>query len=258
MFAASIALLLFIVTTSHAVNKNCTSESACTCQLKSAGLLNLAGSGGITDYVEVTEGDYTYRYYPCGMRVDWGGVCVVSNSPAVCQLGPENEYYILGTARSYEIIRAVAKGDTTYFDFLFKDGTSDFIYGKRSAAVRVSCERTKLGELEFISEAPTIKYNLNFKTDKACFSPATDPLRNVIFIALMVLVTVAVVAYFGVGVGIMAVKGERRWGLIPNLQFWKAAPFLFLDGFLFTFSCFPGVRKYFRGSSKQQYDDLSS
>ena len=257
MFVASIALLLFIVTTSHAGNKNCTSESACTCNLKSAGLLNLAESGGTTDHVEVITGDYTYRYYPCGMRMDWGGVCVVSNSPAVCQLGPDNEYYVLGSSRSYEITRAVAKGDATYFDFLFKDGTSDFIYGKRSAAVKVTCDRSEAEKLEFISEAPKVKYNLIFRTDKACFNKATDSVGDVIFIALMVLIPIAIVAYLGVGIGVMAIRGERRWGLIPNLQFWKAAPFLFLDGFLFTFSCFPFVRKCFSKQREQDYDDLS-
>ena len=256
MLIAAITLLLFIVTT-HATNKNCTSESACTCNLKAAGLLNLAGSGGTTDHVEVVANGYTYRYYPCGMRVDWGGVCVVSNSPAVCQLGPNNEYYILGTSRSYEITRAVAKGDDTYFDFLFKDGTSDFIFGKRSAAVKVSCDRSRVGQLEFISEAPKVKYNLIFKTEKACFNLATDSLRNVIFIVLVVLAPIAVVVYLCVGVGIMALKGERRWGLIPNVQFWRSTPFLFLDGFLFTFSCFPFVRKYFREPDRKDYEDLS-
>ncbi|KAI6650278.1 hypothetical protein LOD99_5957 [Oopsacas minuta] len=254
-----IIVLLLIAAQSYASNENCTLESACTCNLKSAGLLNLAGSGGGLDYIEITSGVYTYRYYPCGVKADWGGVCTIENHPAVCQQTRDGEYYVLGKSNSYEITRAVAKGDNTYFDFLFQDGTSDFINGRRNATVRVMCDIRGSHELKFISESPIINYNFVFMTPKACLYKQPDaPIGNILFIVLMVTLPVGLILYLGIGVGIMACKGERRLGLIPNIGFWIIAPFLFFDGFLFVFSCIPFVRKYLKKTIEEDYEKMPS
>ena len=250
-------MLLFIVTRTSGKNINCTQESACTCELKTAGLLNLAGSGGELGYVEVSSGIYIYRYYPCGITKSWGGFCTVTNSPAVCQYSAPNTFFILGKSSEYQLTRAVAEGENTYFDYLFKEGTYDAQYGVRSALVKVQCSNKEPGELEFVKEDPKVTYNLIFRTNKACVKPVEIITQSgmAFFIALLVLVPIGTILYLSVGIGVMVYKGKRGLAMIPNVGFWKDAPFLFLDGFLFVFSCFPVVREKLRNvKGKADYD----
>ena len=252
-FVTCIVLLLFLATELSGKNVNCTQETVCTCYLKSAGLLNLAGSGGAMSYVEVTSGEYTFRYYPCGITESWGGLCKVSNSPAVCQYAGQNDYFVLGKSSGYQLTKAVAKGDDTYFDFVFIDGTFDPKYGARKALVKVKCEEIENSELVFLKEDPIVNYNFILRTNKACLTPSGIGGQNgmALFITVIVSVLIGTILYMSVGFGVQAVRGKRGLQLIPNLTFWKKAPFLFLDGFLFVFSCIPIVRGKLRNANEE-------
>ena len=212
--AACGILLLLIVTEISGKNVNCTQETVCTCELKSAGLLNLAGSGGDMSYVEVTSGVYKFRYYPCGITESWGGFCKVSNSPAVCQYEEgTNSYFVLGKSSEYQLTRAVANGKDTYFDFVFNKGTFDAQYGDRKAYVTVKCEDIGTSEFVFIEENPTLNYSFILKTKNACLTArglAGHP-GMALFIALLVLVPIVIILYLSAGMGYRWLEGREDW-----------------------------------------------
>lgn len=50
------------------------------------------------------------------------------------------------------------------------------------------------------------------------------------------------ISYVAVGTAYQRRNGAKGLGLVPNRRFWKSCCRLFVDGFLFTFSCFPACR----------------
>ena len=250
------AILFLKITLILAPNPNCTVESSCTCDLKSAGLLNLAESFDGEDFAEIEGSDgYTYRYYPCGMRLNWGIPCSYENSPIACQY-TQTEYYVLGKSTNYNITTAVADGYKTYFVFQFFDGTFDALLGPRKANVRIECDTTGSSNFQFISESPHLTYNFLFKTEKACLIPPNNESGLAIFITVIVLIPVLIIAYLLIGTSVLYFKGARGLKLIPNLEFWKDSPFLFIDGFLCLFSCIPAVRERLRIVAHQNYEKI--
>ncbi|KAI6650272.1 Cation-dependent mannose-6-phosphate receptor-like [Oopsacas minuta] len=202
------------------------------------------------------SGVATYRYYPCTINADWDpDNCAIRNKPALCQENYEAVTYIVGKQETASV-KIVSK-DT--FELTYTDGNDG-----RKGVVTLSCFQNS-DEFKFdYEEYPT--YFFSMSVENACKSEGYpggstggDDGGFALFIILVLASIFAVTTYIVGGMLFMYLhKKERGIGLIPNLAFWKDSPFLFRDGFLFTFSFIPQVREYMKDHIKEDYSKVPS
>ena len=75
-FLSLLALLPFVRSQK---NTNCTTETLCSCNAKGIGLMSLVNKEfnnkeSFVEIVSSSDGN-TYRFYPCGVDMAWGGDC---------------------------------------------------------------------------------------------------------------------------------------------------------------------------------------
>ncbi|KAI6650275.1 hypothetical protein LOD99_5954 [Oopsacas minuta] len=199
----------------------------------------------------------TYRYYPCKINSDWSQYgCTADNKPALCQKNHQDgSIYIVGKLNTVSV-KSLTK-DT--FELSYEGGFSG-----REGKVTLSCFQNS-DEFKFDYEVyPT--YFFSMSVENACKSGGIpggstggDDGGFALFIILVLASIFAVTTYIVGGMLFMYLhKKERGIGLIPNLAFWKDSPFLFRDGFLFTFSFIPQVREYMKDHIKEDYSKVPS
>ena len=217
------------------------------------------GSGVILDLSKTTYFEYydtdtfaSYRYYPCKASVSWGSsTCQVEDGPALCQQNSDSSLYMVGTLASVSVTSLTS--DT--FEMSYTGG-----YFGRNGTVTITCFQTT-DNFKFDSENyPAYFFSLSLSD--ACTNGAASGGEDagfVLFILLILAGIFGVTAYIVGGVAFMYLhKKERGLALVPNLAFWKDFPFLFRDGFLFTFSCIPKVREYFVSKVASNYEKIPS
>ena len=229
--------------------------------LTAVGDCKWVGSGLILDLSKTTFFEYydpvsfsNYRYYPCKTSEDWSSSdCRVEDGPALCQWKADGSSYIVGTLASVSVMPLTA--DT--FEMSYTGGFLD-----RNGKVTITCFQTT-DNFKFDSENyPTYFFSVGLNDD-ACTKVAAngegEDAGFVLFILLILAGIFGVTAYIVGGVAFMYLhKKERGLALVPNLAFWKDFPFLFRDGFLFTFSCIPKVREYFVSKVASNYEKIPS
>ena len=239
----SLHILLTLLPVVLATNPNCSTYSACSCNLVGVGLIDLSGfKDGPNDYIELDGlGRSTYRFYPCGLTVPWGtGSC--GATATLCEYNVyADEYYSLGETAKFEIPEAVPIGTDSYIVFMYSGGTEE-----RESYVTVKCSTTGTNEFDLLEDFRNSQFFFEFKSPKACPVPVPANGRGnapALFICVVLVLFLATITYLVVGVMLMVFwKGARGLEIIPNLVFWKDLPFLLKDGILFCFSCFPAMR----------------
>ena len=243
-------IILLISLLGYGYSQNLTSVSDCVWQ-GSGVTLNLKLTA---DYFEYYDQDTyaSYRYYPCTAE-DWGLYdCLARDGPALCQQNSDSSLYVVGTLASVSV--AALTEDT--FKMSYSGG-----YLGREGKVTITCFQES-DSFKFDSEDyPTYLFSLSLRDacTKTGAAAGVDGGGFALFIILILACIFGVTAYITGGVAFMYFhKKERGIGLIPNLAFWKAFPFLFRDGFLFTFSCIPKVREYFVNKVNTDYEKIPS
>ena len=230
---------------------NCSSETACSCNVKGSGSMSLSGQtfNDGDSFVEIysTSDSNTYRFYPCGVDKAWGGDCDVGST--ACQYSSQEAlYHSLGAISQFTIIEVVTDATKPFITFFYQGGTAG-----RSSTITIFCDETaKADNLVFIDEYPQLDYNLELTTAKICLGAPSPQGGEVsipaLFILVILVLFLATVTYLVVGTLLMVFwKGARGLEVIPNLAFWKDFPFLFKDGVLFSFAYIPAARSRIGG-----------
>ena len=246
-FLSLLALLPFVRSQK---NTNCTTETLCSCNAKGIGLMSLVNKEfnnkeSFVEIVSSSDGN-TYRFYPCGVDMAWGGDC--DTTATSCQYSAqEGVYYSLGQVTDYTITEVTTQNKIPYITFFYQGGSAG-----RSSTITIFCsENAKDDSLTFVDEFPQLDYNLEFVTAKICPGggvPQGEPAVPALFIIVILVLFLATVTYLVVGILLMVLwKGARGLEVIPNLGFWKDFPFLFKDGVLFSFSYIPAARSHIGG-----------
>ncbi|KAI6650273.1 hypothetical protein LOD99_5952 [Oopsacas minuta] len=216
--------------------------------------LDLRGIDFVQDFDD--NNPATYRYYPCKIESNWDDTeCTVSKQTALCQEYHGSKYLI---GRLNQVSVKLIKENT--FELKYSGGSKS-----RTGTVTLTCFQNSDSFAFVREESDPFRYYFSMSVSTACKngvpggSTGGDDGGFALFIILVLVSIFAVTTYIVGGMLFMYLhKKERGIGLIPNLAFWKDSPFLFRDGFLFTFSFIPQVREYMKDHIKEGYSKVPS
>ena len=162
-FVTFLLLLALLPLVRGVDNKNCTAETACSCNTKVGGMSLANKTFNGESFIEVLgRDDNTYRFYPCGVDTTWGGDCV--KGVTACQYSVNEEvYYSLGALDSYTIPEVSTDRKNQFITFLYRSGSDG-----RASNITVFCSDSAKDVLTFIDEYPDLQYNFELVTSKIC------------------------------------------------------------------------------------------
>mmetsp|Transcript_32837 Transcript_32837/g.56139 ORF Transcript_32837/g.56139 Transcript_32837/m.56139 type:complete len:253 (-) Transcript_32837:53-811(-) len=185
-------------------------------------------TGGSTFYVNFCSSVSTTTLNDCNKNAP-AGSCQKSGNPGT--------YYSAGTVASQTCVTFTPT--STYTEGVaikYTGGATCTNAGvNRQTVINIACDDSAgTGSLVSESEAVTCNYVLYFASEYGCSGGSGGGGVDVGWIIILIL-TVFFFVYVIVGMVIKAVKFEARdpINIVPNVDFWKDAPFLFKDGCIF-------------------------
>jgi len=190
-------------------------------------------------YFRNDDGSYIYANI-CGPSAE-----KCKTGSAVCMRGSDySTYTSLGTVSTQEADDAPDLEPGTGLTLTYTDG-DDCILGSWQSVITLQCDKTRDGEITEV-ESGECWYRMTVISKYACGTLAgsgsgagdessSPDVGNIVAIVILVILLVAVVLYFGLGV-IYQKKVKDASTLkeyIIHNEFWCALPFLVKDGVLF-------------------------
>ena len=215
-----------IITTQERLT--CEKINSCACKLSNGEVVDLSPLES-TELIAAGENS-AYQLFICNARNygDETSTCNTENDVVICQDLSVTEgvhiYYNWG--RQYTAEFSVSNPYPLQIEILYRLGDSG-----RNATVNVRCDEAAVGVLSLLGVYNRhAEFVLHTKYGCPGYREHTGSVP-VLFI-LLVLGLLAFGAYFIIGAAVnWKMKGTSGAETIPNFDFWKESPILFIDGF---------------------------
>ena len=256
----------------------CHKLSDCKCQ-HSKGIVDLSSLSG--KMFTASHQGVTYTFFPCQQEKDLGGDCSKAGNNAVCSQTGTTENggsaetwgtettseFLVPDSGNYDIVMVKFSADgkksdvlldcpkegeeANELDFLQVQGDNLQLRLKSPAACYKPSSSSPSPHTKTTHSTPTTK-SKSKKTTPSTRIPPQAPANFefdlsklghwYLLAGCLSFISLCVLSYVAVGVAYQRRNGSSGLALVPNLRFWKNFCGLFVDGFLFTFSCFPTCR----------------
>ena len=237
IFCRIICLLSFVLLVNGSKDA-CNKLSPCKCQ-HSRGIVDISSLSG-KNFTVIDKGIFCI-FFPCEQGKNWGKGCAKADNNAVCSNHSTNGRNIQswGTEASAEFL---VPNSIDYNSIMVK-----FHSGEMKTELYLECAKES-GEDKFtILQVQHDNIQLRLKSQAACYTPSQNFRFNLgkpgacyLFVTIIILSLLYFALLFSIGMFWRWKRNAKGWGPLPTLIMYLK---LVLDGFLFTFSCFPRCRR---------------